>query len=81
MNRRPTKNFDGSEIKNQFKIEGQDGGDANEVEDAELPDKNVNIKDAVLPNVLRDLVQKRKAVKEKMKNEKDSVKLQQLENR
>jgi DNA polymerase alpha subunit A len=33
----------------------------------------------VLPNVLRDLVQKRRAVKEKMKNEKDSVKLQQLE--
>ena len=31
--------------------------------------------------VLRDLVQKRKAVKDKMKTEKDHVKLQQLENR
>ena len=45
----------------------------------QLPDKNVNTKDAVLPNVLRDLVQKRRAVKDKMKYEKDPVKLQQLE--
>ena len=44
-----------------------------------MPDKNVNTKDAVLPNVLRDLVQKRRAVKDKMKYEKDPVKLQQLE--
>jgi DNA polymerase alpha subunit A len=51
----------------------------NEEDTVELPDKNVNTKDAVLPNVLRDLVQKRKAVKDKMKVEKDSVKLQQLE--
>jgi DNA polymerase elongation subunit (family B) len=40
-----------------------------------LPDKNVNLKDAVLPNVLRDLVQKRRAVKDKMKTERDNVKL------
>jgi DNA polymerase alpha subunit A len=33
----------------------------------------------VLPNVLRDLVQKRKAVKDKMKQERDPIKLQQLE--
>lgn len=44
-----------------------------------MPDKGVNTKDAVLPNVLRDLVQKRRAVKDKMKVEKDPVKLQQLE--
>jgi len=42
----------------------------------QLPDKNVNLKDAVLPNVLRDLVQKRRAVKDKMKTERDNVKLQ-----
>lgn len=52
VNRRPTKNFDGSDIKNQYKIEDE----GEDVEDADLPDKNVNIKDAVLPNVLRDLV-------------------------
>lgn len=79
VNRRPTKNFDGSEVKSQFKAAGTDANEGNEVEEADLPDKNVNVKDAVLPNVLRDLVQKRKAVKEKMKNEKDAVKLSQLE--
>lgn len=53
MNRRPTKNFNGSDIKNEYKnVDGED----NEEEDVELPDKNVNTKDAVLPNVLRDLV-------------------------
>ena len=76
VNRRPTKNFDGTEIKNVFKSEGEE---ENVEEEVELPDKNVITKDAVLPNVLRDLVQKRRAVKEKMKSEKDSVKLQQLE--
>ena len=82
VNRRPTKKFDGSDLKNQFKVgDGEEHHNDDEVEDVELPDKNVNTKDAVLPNVLRDLVQKRRAVKEKMKNEKDPVKLQQLENR
>lgn len=32
------------------------GDDDNEVEQADLPDKTANTKDAVLPNVLRDLV-------------------------
>ena len=53
VNRRPTKNFDGSEIKNEFK---GDGEEINVEDEVELPDVNVNIKDAVLPNVLRDLV-------------------------
>ena len=93
MNRRPTKNFNGTEIENQYKTpsrksgsamvdEGEDNGEdeeENEEDTVELPDKNVNTKDAVLPNVLRDLVQKRRAVKDKMKSEKDPVKLQQLE--
>lgn len=41
-----------------------------------MPDKSVKSNDAVLPNVLRDLVQKRRAVKDKMKTEKDPIKLQ-----
>jgi len=52
VNRRPTKNFDGSEIKNKFSI----NGDEEAVEEAEIPDKSSTTKDAVLPNVLRDLV-------------------------
>lgn len=59
VNRRPTKNFDGTDLKNTFK-----GPDENEVEDVELPDKSKTYKDAVLPNVLRNLVSKRKIVKE-----------------
>ena len=70
VNRRPTKNFNGTEIENQYKTpsrksgsamvdEGEDNGEdeeENEEDTVELPDKNVNTKDAVLPNVLRDLV-------------------------
>ncbi len=52
VNRRPTKNYDGSEIKNQFSIDEED----DEEEQVEVPDKGSNVKDAVLPNVLRDLV-------------------------
>lgn len=54
VNRRPTKNFNGIDVKNEFK--GADEEEDNEEMDVELPDKNVNTKDAVLPNVLRDLV-------------------------
>lgn len=93
VNRRPTKNFNGTEIENQYKIHSRKSGTAmvdegeehvedeeeNEEDTVELPDKNAITKDAVLPNVLRDLVQKRRAVKDKMKHEKDPVKLQQLE--
>lgn len=69
VNRRPTKNFNGTEIENQYKSarksavmvdEGEEGNaedeEENEEDTVELPDKNVNTKDAVLPNVLRDLV-------------------------
>lgn len=76
VNRRPSKNFNGTDIKNEFKGDEEED---NEEESVELPDKNTKSNDAVLPNVLRDLVQKRRAVKEKMKNEKDPVKLNQLE--
>jgi DNA polymerase alpha subunit A len=78
VNRRPTKNFNGTDIVNQFKLKDSEGvpEEENIDEEVELPDKNVNTKDAVLPNVLRDLVQKRRAVKDKMKSEKDPIKLQ-----
>jgi DNA polymerase alpha subunit A len=85
VNRRPTKNFNGTDITNEYSIkkkknsegdEEDEEEEENEEDTVELPDKNVNTKDAVLPNVLRDLVQKRRAVKDKMKTEKDSVKLQ-----
>jgi DNA polymerase elongation subunit (family B) len=63
VNRRPTKNFNGTEITNDYTIkkgaakEGEEEEEEeNEEDTVELPDKNVNIKDAVLPNVLRDLV-------------------------
>ncbi len=65
VNRRPTKNFNGTEITNDYTIkkvakdneEGEEDEEAeNEEDTVELPDKNVNTKDAVLPNVLRDLV-------------------------
>jgi DNA polymerase alpha subunit A len=92
VNRRPTKNFNGTDIENQYNKSGRKSGvmidegeedpdeeEENEEDTVELPDKNVNTKDAVLPNVLRDLVQKRRAVKDKMKTERDPVKLQQLE--
>ena len=88
VNRRPTKNFNGTEIANVYAVKkpkGADGEDEeedneeNEEDTVELPDKGANTKDAVLPNVLRDLVQKRRAVKDKMKTERDPVKLQQLE--
>jgi len=43
---------------------------------ADLPEKSgTSTKDAILPNVLRSLVQKRKMVKGQIKGEKDPVKL------
>jgi hypothetical protein len=43
---------------------------------AELPEKTgTSTKDAILPNVLKSLVQKRKLVKNQIKSEKDPVKL------
>lgn len=45
-----------------------------------MPEKTgTATKDAVLPNVLRNLVQKRKLVKDQIKKEKDPIKLGQLD--
>ena len=43
-----------------------------------MPSGNAAIKDAILPNVLKNLVSKRRMVKGQMKAEKDPVKYQQL---
>lgn len=57
-----------------------DEEEANQEEMADLPDKNdPNMKDAILPNVLRTLVQKRRLVKDQIKREKNPVKLGQLD--
>lgn len=81
VSRRSTRNFDGTEIQ-PTKVQEMDNDDEEEDYnidlDVELPDKNNQAKDAILPNVLRNLVQKRRMVKQQMKNEKDQVKWQQL---
>lgn len=43
-----------------------------------VPSGNAATRDAILPNVLKSLVQKRRMVKQQMKTEKDPVKYQQL---
>jgi len=85
VSRRHTRNYDGSAARALTAMQqdqqdeegdlGQMGG-----EDAELPEKTgTSTKDAILPNVLRTLVQKRKQVKNQIKAEKDQVKLGQLD--
>jgi DNA polymerase alpha subunit A len=82
--RRHTKNYDGSEMK-ALTVAQMDNPDDEEAandgaEMAELPQKTGTAgKDAILPNVLRNLVQKRKLVKDQIKKEKDPVKLGQLD--
>ena len=64
VDRKHTKNFDGSQLKADKALnaveEEQDEFDA---EDADLPSGNAATKDAILPNVLKNLVQKRRMVK------------------
>jgi len=55
-------------------------GDGFDAEVAQLPEMTgTSKKDAVLPNVLRNLVQRRRIVKSEIKNERDPVKLTQLD--
>lgn len=80
VNRRSTKNLDGSERKREMLNIEADDEEANQEEMADLPDKNNPAnKDAILPSVLRNLVQKRRLVKDQMKREKDPIKLGQLD--
>lgn len=71
VERRATKGFDGKEIKTA-KLEFDD--DESEEEIATVPSGLAATRDAILPNVLRSLVSKRRAVKKQMKAEKDPVK-------
>ena len=57
------------------------GGDDEEEEENEedtvqVPSGNAATRDAILPNVLKTLVMKRRMVKQQMKSEKDPVKYQ-----
>jgi len=83
VNRRHSKNYDGSESKalsvaqldDDVEDPGMMGG-----EDAELPEKTgTQSRDAILPMVLKTLVEKRKLVKNQIKGERDPVKLGQLD--
>jgi DNA polymerase alpha subunit A len=79
VQRKSTKNFDGSLIQQQtFNKNDSDDDEDNGEEEVELPQKDAG-KDAILPNVLKNLVQKRKLVKDQIKKEKDPVKLGQLD--
>jgi DNA polymerase alpha subunit A len=73
--RRHTRAYDGSLIShgNNQQDSQEDAFDA---EEAQLPEKTgTSIKDAVLPNVLKSLVQRRRQVKDMIKNERDATKL------
>ena len=64
VDRRHTKDFDGTEIKNKKEfINAEEEGEYDE-EEAVVPSGNAATKDAILPNVLRNLVVKRRMVKQ-----------------
>lgn len=88
VDRKVTKNFDGTDFKAKKKANNMGAALQGEVEAEEssepeedtvqVPSGNAATRDAILPNVLKNLVQKRRAVKAQMKQEKDQVKYQQL---
>ncbi len=65
VQRKSTKNFDGSEVKKQNKLllDKNDNDLNEEEEEAEVPQGSSATKDAILPNVLKNLVLKRRQVK------------------
>jgi DNA polymerase alpha subunit A len=77
VERRHTKNFDGSLIAKKSTDEYGEEEEDEEVT-VQVPSGNAATRDAILPNVLRNLVMKRRMVKQQMKSEKDPVKYQQL---
>ena len=91
VERKPTKTFEGLPIKKSGKQSTTKldfgGGNQNEQaqesdeeeEEAQVPSGSAATCDAILPNILKNLVKKRKLVKQQMKQEKnDPVKYQQL---
>ena len=65
VQRKSTKSFDGSEVKKQNKLllDKNDNNLDEEEEEAEVPQGSSATKDAILPNVLKNLVLKRRQVK------------------
>jgi DNA polymerase alpha subunit A len=79
VERKTTRNFDGSLIqKKKTQFAGGEEEDASESEAEEdtvqVPSGTAATRDAILPNVLKTLVVKRRMVKQQMKAEKDPVK-------
>lgn len=66
VDRKFTKNFDGSEMKKDKKVNeiGMEGEESNEEEEVQVPTGTAATKDAILPNVLKNLVIKRRMVKQ-----------------
>lgn len=86
VERKHTKNFDGSDIvakkadpalKELGEPEFEQHID-NVDDEVQVPSGSAATRNAILPNVLKNLVQKRRLVKQQMKGEKDPIKYQQL---
>lgn len=75
VERRKTQNYDGTPLR----LEGMMPGEEDEVEEVQVPEVNKDTKIAILPSILKMLVEKRKTVKSLIKNEKNKEKLQQLD--
>ena len=78
VNRRHSKNYDGSESKavSVAVLDGEEEDPMMGGDDVELPEKTGTVsKEAILPSVLKTLVEKRKLVKNQIKGERDPVKL------
>lgn len=64
VERKVTRNFDGSELKKKASFgNAEDEESENEEDTVQVPSGNAASRDAILPNVLRNLVQKRRLVK------------------
>jgi DNA polymerase alpha subunit A len=76
VTRRATTNLNGNAISWKDNDDDEPFG---EVEDVEIPDKSIYKTPAILPSVIKMLVEKRKHVKGLIKKETDEIKLQQLD--
>lgn len=80
VNRRHTRNYDGSYIAQTNAQQDSQEGDGFDAEVAQLPEvTGTSKKDAILPQVLRTLVARRRAVKQEIKKEKDPAELARLD--
>lgn len=63
VERKSTRNFDGSAVKPAKLDFGDEDEEENEEEEVQVPSGLAATKDAILPNVLKTLVAKRRTVK------------------